>query len=114
MKNIGENKKVIHLQVFVSPQCAGGSCPPDCGEDAVEMTNTINEVVAQHKGQITGEYINIFHPLVRTHHLDVIKQLRQHGLLILPILKINGQTIANLQTFNREQFIDVIEKELKA
>jgi len=40
--------------------------------------------------------------------------LRQYGLLILPILKINGQTIANLQTFNREQFIDVIEKELKA
>ena len=105
------NKNVVRLQIFMSPSCCpGGVCGPGLGDPTSQMITVVQEMMAQYNGQVTGEVINVLHPLVRTQHQDVIKRVREHGLLALPILKIDGVIIVEGGNFSKELIVDAVRK----
>ena len=108
------NKNVVCLQIFMSPSCCpGGVCGPGLGDPTSQMIAVVQEMTAQYKGQVTGEVINVLHPLVRTQHQDVIMRVREHGLLALPMLKIDGVIIVEGGNFSRELIVDAVRKRVQ-
>lgn len=108
-------KSVVRLQIFMSPSCCpGGVCGPGLGDPTSQLITTVQEIMAQYNGQVIGEVINVLHPLVRTQHQDVIKRVREHGLLALPILKIDGVIIVDGGNFSKESIIDAVRERIQA
>jgi len=109
------NKNIVRLQIFMSPSCCpGGVCGPGLGDPTSQMITVVQEMMAQYNEQVTGEVINVLHPLVRTHHQDVIKRVREHGLMALPILKIDSVIIVEGGNFSKELIVDAVQERVQA
>ena len=109
------NKRVVRLQIFMSPSCCpGGACGPGLGDPTSQLITVVQEMMTQYNGQIAGEVINVLHPLVRTQHQDVIKRVRERGLLALPILKVDGAIIVEGGKFSKELIADAVRERLQA
>jgi len=109
------NKNAVHLQIFMSSSCCpGGVCGPGLGDPSSQLITVVQEMMAQYNGQVTGEIINMLHPMVRTHHQDVIKRVRERGLPALPILKIDGAIIVEGGNFSREMIVDAVRERVQA
>ena len=108
------NKSVVHLQIFMAFSCCpGGVCGPGFGDPTSQLITIVQEVMARYNGQVTGEVINVLHPMVRMYHQDVIKRVRESGLLALPILKVDGVIIVEGGNFSKESIMDVVRERLQ-
>jgi len=110
-----ENKNIVRLQIFISPSCCpGGACAPGLADPTSKMVTIVQEIMKQYNGRVTGEVINVLHPLVKTQHQDVIKHIRKHGLRrTLPLLKIDGAIIVEGENFSRELIVDAVRERVQ-
>jgi disulfide oxidoreductase YuzD len=114
-RDMERKNRSVRLQIFMSPSCCpGGVCGPGFGDPTSQLITVVQELMVKYNGQVSGEVINVLHPLVRAHHQDVIKRVRERGILALPILKIDGTIIAEGANFSKELIINAVRERLQA